>query len=459
MGKTNRKREHQQKMAERRRLETRRREGPVLSVPEVLHAAVSAHVIQAAADFDSLIDRLAAASTSVVDRGPNLLDEKVRVRADAVSTVVEEYLGRHLRMLWRNGWQPADIVGVVGRLDSAGTGHAAAAAVVADARHDRNVPMHPLWASQLDDLQPWWANQDGLQPSWLAAVATTMSWSIRVTIEHAVILLARLGSLPKLPTLIAPPGPGAAAAAAARKRSGSLSAIDPKVLGRVRAMLAKAESTEFPEEADAFTAKAQEMMTRHAIDVAMISSTQTIGIANGPEGCRIHLEAPYVDAKASLVNAVARANRCRAVQESTMGFVTVFGFATDLALVDVLFTSLLAQATVALVVAGRSVSRNGVSKTRSFRQSFLVSFAHRIGERLEAAARTTTKAAESTFGASLLPVLAKRDADVDAAVTEAFPRLRQVRTRVSNEAGWQAGRLAADQASLRAGGELRPSTS
>jgi hypothetical protein len=273
-------------------------------------------------------------------------------------------------------------------------------------------------------------------------------------------LLARIRQLPKLPLLIPPPGPGAASVAAAHRASGRAAAIDPKVLGRVRAMLAKAESTEFPEEADAFTAKAQEMMTRHAIDVAMVTAAGAGGrIGEGPEGCRIHLDPPYADAKASLVNAVARANRCRAVQDNSLGFVTVFGFATDLAVVDVLFTSLLAQATVAMVVAGRVVNRAGVSKTRSFRQSFLLSFAHRIGERLREAAATTTKEAEATFGASLLPVLAQRDADVDQVVSEAFPRLREVRTRISNEAGWKAGRVAADQASLRVGGELRSSGS
>ena len=37
------------------------------------------------------------------------------------------------------------------------------------------------------------------------------------------------------------------------------------MLERVRALLAKAESTTFPEEADALTAKAQQLMTRHAL--------------------------------------------------------------------------------------------------------------------------------------------------------------------------------------------------
>jgi hypothetical protein len=54
----------------------------------------------------------------------------------------------------------------------------------------------------------------------------------------------------------------------------------------------------------------------------------------------------------------------------------------------------------------------------------------------------------------LLPVLVQRDADVDKAVAEAFPRMRQVRSRISNFAGWEAGRIAADQARLQPGAEL-----
>jgi hypothetical protein len=42
--------------------------------------------------------------------------------------------------------------------------------------------------------------------------------------------------------------------------------LDQRMLDRVRALLAKAESTDFPQEADAFTARAQELMARHRID-------------------------------------------------------------------------------------------------------------------------------------------------------------------------------------------------
>ena len=54
----------------------------------------------------------------------------------------------------------------------------------------------------------------------------------------------------------------AAAGARARRPQGA----DPKITERVRALLAKAESTTFPDEAEAFTAKAQELIAQHAID-------------------------------------------------------------------------------------------------------------------------------------------------------------------------------------------------
>ncbi|RST20878.1 bifunctional 3'-5' exonuclease/DNA polymerase [Streptomyces sp. WAC04770] len=44
------------------------------------------------------------------------------------------------------------------------------------------------------------------------------------------------------------------------------------MLTRIRALLAKAEATGFPEEAEALTAKAQELMARHSIDEALLAA-------------------------------------------------------------------------------------------------------------------------------------------------------------------------------------------
>jgi Protein of unknown function (DUF2786) len=444
MGKNNRKRDNERRRAEQRRLAARRADGstaygsgPPPSIALLIQGAVQGRLTEDHRLYDASVDRLA----TVAAEGPATVSE-------ALATEVS----RRLRLCWQNGWQPVDVVSVVRRLESAVHADVMASAVVDDARHDAGQPMHPNWAAQLEDMQPWWSARGKSDGPWLLRLAGTLGFNMRDAIEHAVVLIARVQRFPPLPTLIPPPGPGAAMAAA-RRTLPSDAALDPKMLGRVRALLAKAESTEFPEEADSFTEKAQELMTRYSIDVAMVAATSGSAVG-GPEGRRIHLDPPYIDAKASLVHAVASANRCKSVLLSEFGFITVFGFSTDLAVVDVLFTSLLAQATTAMVVAGRVVNQAGVSRTRSFRQSFLISFAHRIGERLQEAASTSTKEAEVTFGASLLPVLVQREADVDRAVAEAFPRMRQVRNRVSNAAGWNAGRVAADQASLQPGAEL-----
>jgi len=74
------------------------------------------------------------------------------------------------------------------------------------------------------------------------------------------------------------------------------------VLQKVRGLLAKAESTEFEAEAAALTAKAQELMTRHAIDRAALHVGQAVG---RPSIIRVAIEAPYVDPKSLLLQLVA----------------------------------------------------------------------------------------------------------------------------------------------------------
>ena len=394
-----------------------------------------------------------------LDRAVDELDATASLEAGAVvSEMIVGELSRQLRACWRRGWQPIDVVNVTRRLLDNAHADVAAAAVADDAKYDAGLPMHPQWAGQLESLDPWWEGRTRSSASWMRHVADVTGTARRAIIEHGVDLIDQLSRLPNLPTLIPPPGPGAAAAARSRTAFGgpagpNVADIDQKVLAKVRALLAKAESTPFPEEAESFTGKAQELMTRHSIDRAMIDAVATTHGA--PEGRRIHLEPPYIDAKSSLANAVGSANRCDVVLASKLGFITLFGFASDLAVVDVLFTSLLAQATTAMVAAGRVLDRAGTSKTKSFRHSFLISYAHRIGQRLRESAEVSVHEAEATHGPSLLPVLASRDLAVKTATAAAFPKLVTRSQRVSNEAGWQAGKIAADQASLGAWGAVR----
>ena len=256
----------------------------------------------------------------------------------------------------------------------------------------------------------------------------------RVAVESlpvAVEILALLLSLPALPRL----GPRPP-----RRPQNT------RVLEKVRALLAKAESTTFPEEAEALSAKAQELMARHAIDSAMVGAGA--GAHDGPAGVRVPVDDPYAGAKSILLAEVAAANGCRAVWSKGLGFSTVLGFDSDLEFVDVLYTSLLVQATSAMVAAGSQFDRNGRSRTRSFRQAFLLAYASRIGQRLREAEAASRAAATEEYGEALLPVLADRSASVKAAEAEAFPHVVSRSVSVSNAAGWAAGKAAADLASL-----------
>jgi hypothetical protein len=219
-------------------------------------------------------------------------------------------------------------------------------------------------------------------------------------------------------------------------------------LAKVRALLAKAESTMYDEEAEALTAKAQELISRYALerllerDASAGSDTASAGVAVR----RLWLDAPYVLAKAHLVDAVASANRCRVVVSERLSMCTVLGDPPDLDAVELLVTSLLVQSTHAMVGHGRHVDLAGVSRTRSFRQSFLVSYAARIGERLnQATADLVDESGEST---TWLPVLRDAEQRVSEAFEELFPEVQHVATTVSNGAGWYAGRTAADLAQL-----------
>jgi hypothetical protein len=157
---------------------------------------------------------------------------------------------------------------------------------------------------------------------------------------------------------------------------------------------------------------------------------------------------------------VAQANRCRVVWSRELGLVTVIGFPADLDAVELLFTSLLVQANSAMLRAGAKRDALGRSRTRAFRQSFLVSYAIRIGERLSEAAdhaeqqavaeQAAASAGGDGRGKDLVPFLAARHQAVDDAVDAMFgDSLTHSRAiRATDAEGWRSGRAAADMASL-----------
>ncbi|WP_328914086.1 MULTISPECIES: DUF2786 domain-containing protein [unclassified Streptomyces] len=238
-----------------------------------------------------------------------------------------------------------------------------------------------------------------------------------------VELLCLYGRLPRITAVTpateapaTPPAPGAS-----------------RMLGRIRALLAKAESTGFPEEAEALSAKAQHLMARHSIDEALLSAPGS----GGPGARRIGVDRPYEGAKALLLDAVAAANRCESVWSGDFGFSTVVGHAADLDAVELLYTSLLVQADHAL-------HRGKSSRSRDFRESFLIAYASRVRERLTAATDEEVRATPGAPG--LLPVLAARDLAVRTETRRLFPTTTTSRLKGRDAEGWSHGEAAADRA-------------
>lgn len=217
------------------------------------------------------------------------------------------------------------------------------------------------------------------------------------------------------------------------------------MLAKVQALLAKAESTPFPEEAAAFIAKAQELMTRHAIDEAMaVAGPRHRG--EKPTLRPVTISNPYKSAKVSLLAAVASANDVRVV--TGREDVTLVGFASDVDVTEVLFASLLVQATREMHLAATRITDG---RLRAFRHAFFVAYGSRVGARLSEARRATTVEAESVYGAALVPVMAKRAETVDEFMDDTWPTLRTKRPTLSHRGGWLTGHAAGDRADLGAG--------
>lgn len=357
------------------------------------------------------------------------LDELTVLPPEEVDPALSAALRQSTERLFRAGWQPVELHRLVTRRTGPDAARLVADAVAAQLH--RTPAADPRWIAQAAEIgaERWWPADDGY-PSELGRRLR----ADRVTVLDLILsTLTVLRTLPSIEILMPPPG------TFVPRRTPERS--DNRVLERVRALLAKAESTDYPAEADAYTAKAQEMITRHSLDEALLTADHAEVV---PLARRIAVDAPYESEKAALLHAVARANRCHAVWTPDLGFATVFGFDADIDAVDLLHASLLIQAQRAMSRTEPPANKAGKSRLKTFRASFLVAFASRIGERLARAARD----AVPTTG-DLLPVLRSRDLQVQETMTRAFPHTERARgARIDSDEGWREGRAAADRATL-----------
>lgn len=396
-------------------------------------------------------------------RGANVsffTDQAVNLLAQMPPALVVDEIERDFTLVlgsaWARGWLPGEVIRQIKRATSTNGGRMVALAVAVDHSARASSTLHPKWQAHVEGL--------GLPTrfpatDWLRSQALTGSltkalpWRDIVDLATSVTLACRL--LGPLSETIPPPGTKHAEQQSMADLTSQ--AADP-ILTKVRRLLAKAESTTFDAEAEAFTAKAQELMARHAIDLAMLWDSEQR--EDRPTTIRLALEEPYVDAKSTLIAVVAEHSQCRAVLHPAYAIASLIGFEADLAWCETLYTSLLIQAQREMSRAGAADGAGGHRRTRSFRSSFLTSYVLRIGERLAEINEhvqndATAPWAEAADGrgeyatADLLPVLADRQTAIDDEIEAQFGQLSTSPIRGGRDPhGWSAGRQAADLAQL-----------
>ncbi|WP_020670780.1 DUF2786 domain-containing protein [Amycolatopsis nigrescens] len=223
------------------------------------------------------------------------------------------------------------------------------------------------------------------------------------------------------------------------------------LLARVRKLLAKAEDPAVTEaEAELYNTKAAELIARHGIDNAMLAAEDRD--ADEITSVRISVENPYSRDKASLLAKVAHPLRCRAIFLRAGNFVyavTVFGFRSDLERAQLLYTSLLLQATTQL---GRVRPEVPWQSVAAYRRTWLHGFATAVQQRLTSAEQRAAveHGSTTTAGRSTELVLRDRVDMVDEAYQQEYGDLHVMRRRRLSGGGYLDGHLAGRRADLGA---------
>jgi hypothetical protein len=221
------------------------------------------------------------------------------------------------------------------------------------------------------------------------------------------------------------------------------------ILDKVRKLLAKAENPGCtPAEAQALTDKAAQLIAKYGVDRALLAASAP---ETDPLGDRVvDIGPPYALDKAGLLSTVSAALRCRTVRRTQWSgssyeyAMHLFGFASDLERVELLFTSLLVQASLALSVA----EIPEWDSVAAFRRSWLAGFTIAVGQRLRQAEERARAGPDIASGPSVALVLADRGDRVDRRVEEIYPRLRASSPRRLVGSGRDGGYAAGQRADL-----------
>jgi len=211
------------------------------------------------------------------------------------------------------------------------------------------------------------------------------------------------------------------------------------VVRKIEALLDRAQSTSFPEEAASCQAKAQELMTKYQVEGHELFGKSRDG---GITSRNVPVSNPYSLDKATLLHVIAKNNFCRILRYE--GYVTIYGYDTDIELVLVMFKSLLIDMASSMA---RELSKAGKVNTTSWKKSFFAGYASMIGTRLEIARRSQIREAfKSGHDSFALVIKDKESLIVD--YWEKLPKSKAAPRSLSSTMGYETGRESARSADI-----------
>lgn len=225
---------------------------------------------------------------------------------------------------------------------------------------------------------------------------------------------------------------------------------------KIRALLDKAEGTDNPNEAEAFSAKAMELMAKYAITEAMLQKDKS-GITGKVITFDISLTGEqYAKVGQSLAHVISLAFRCEMVVTQGWEFnfqsnrkvrtreMTFIGFESDISQVTTLYRSLRMQQMFAMATVKVPEYEHG----KTFLQSFAIGFNKAVADRLTQITQAATNEAEADNPGTAL-VLVDRSQMVQLAFKAMYPKLTKgTGASASNWSGYAKGHEAGQRADL-----------
>jgi hypothetical protein len=229
-----------------------------------------------------------------------------------------------------------------------------------------------------------------------------------------------------------------------------------RLFARIRALLAKAEATEFAAEAEAFEAKAQQLMTRHGIDQAVIAASGRHA-SESIDARPLVVRPPHTVLRTALVAVVAESNNCEAIRlgsEPNGGErMEIIGYRSDATWVaDLLAPRLLAHLDAQLLQRRPSGLSSGDSA--AWARSFVLGYIDEVRGRLEVAAERArtdhARTGDTHTTTSVALALRSRAEAVEAAFRRRHPRTTRSTSRTTrySTGAADAGRAAGSTAPL-----------